>query len=176
MQKMFRRHCIAFVLAVLAGTGLHFLYTLLPNPVTAVFSPVQESVWEHLKMLYWPYLAAAILLTRNRQLKNAGYWGAHFAAMLVMALIVVGGFYFLSGAFGLESTAIDIALFVIAMAAAFYLSYRLYNSGSTREHAAVLCFFVILLGAALILFTFMPPALPLFESRTEALGWMTIPY
>ncbi|SMC68898.1 DUF6512 family protein [Papillibacter cinnamivorans] len=176
MQKMFRRHCIAFVLAVLAGTGLHFLYTLFPNPVSAVFSPVQESVWEHLKMLYWPYLVAAILLTRNRQLKNAGYWGAHFAAMLVMVLIVVGGFYILSGALGVEGTAVDVALFVIALAVAFYLSYRMYSSEAARDCAGVLCFFVILLGAAIVLFTFLPPALPLFESRAEALGWMTIPY
>lgn len=176
MQKMFRRHCIAFVLAVLAGTGLHFLYAILPNPVLAVFSPVQESVWEHLKMLYWPYLAAAILLTRNRQTKNAGYWGAHFAAMLVMTLVAIGGYYILAGALGIESTAVDIALFVVALAVAFYLSYRMYNSGAARDHAAVLCFFVVLLGAALVLFTFLPPALPLFESRAEALGWMTIPF
>ena len=49
---------LAFVLAVLAGAGLHFVYGLCPNGVTALFSPVNESIWEHTKILFWPYLAA----------------------------------------------------------------------------------------------------------------------
>ncbi len=42
-------------LSILAGSALHFLYDLWPNPLTAVFAPVNESVWEHLKLLYWPF-------------------------------------------------------------------------------------------------------------------------
>ena len=45
---------LAFVLAVLAGAGLHFVYGLCPNGVTALFSPVNESIWEHTKILFWP--------------------------------------------------------------------------------------------------------------------------
>ena len=52
-------------LSILAGSALHFLYDLWPNPLTAVFAPVNESVWEHLKLLYWPFLAAAFVLTKD---------------------------------------------------------------------------------------------------------------
>lgn len=54
------------LLAMLAGTGLHFLYEWLPNPVTALLSPINESLWEHIKLIYWPYLAAALWLNRGR--------------------------------------------------------------------------------------------------------------
>ena len=57
---------LAFVLTVLAGSGLHFVYGLCPNGVTALFSPVNESIWEHGKILFWPYLAAAVWLTWGR--------------------------------------------------------------------------------------------------------------
>ena len=57
---------LAFVLAVLAGAGLHFVYGPCPQGVTALFSPVNESIWEHVKILFWPYLAAAVWLTWGR--------------------------------------------------------------------------------------------------------------
>ena len=43
-----------FCLTLLAGIGLHALYRLCPNALTALFSPVRESLWEHIKLLFWP--------------------------------------------------------------------------------------------------------------------------
>ena len=51
--KIPKRLLAAFVLTTLAGVCLHFLYDLLPCPVTALFSPVRESIWEHLKVIYF---------------------------------------------------------------------------------------------------------------------------
>ena len=64
MPRMDRRTWIAFVIAALAGSGLHFLHTLLPCPVTALIAPVSESLWEHLKILFWPGLIASLVLAR----------------------------------------------------------------------------------------------------------------
>jgi hypothetical protein len=30
----------------------HFLYHLLPNSISAIFFPVNESIWEHMKLLF----------------------------------------------------------------------------------------------------------------------------
>lgn len=65
MRKLPKKLLTAFVVTTLAGACLHFLYVLLPNPVTALLAPVNESLWEHLKIFFWPYLAAALLLTRG---------------------------------------------------------------------------------------------------------------
>ena len=65
MPRIDRRTWIAFVIAALAGSGLHFLYTLLPCPVTALIAPVNESLWEHLKLLFWPGLIASLALARR---------------------------------------------------------------------------------------------------------------
>lgn len=56
-----------FVCAVLAGVGLHFLYARFPCTLSALLSPVCESLWEHIKILYWPYLAASAFLAWGRQ-------------------------------------------------------------------------------------------------------------
>ena len=41
-------------------------YQWWPNAVTALFSPVNESLWEHVKLVFWPFLGAALLLNRER--------------------------------------------------------------------------------------------------------------
>ena len=42
---MKKRFWLAFGIAVLAGTGLHFLYDVCPVPLVGLFAPVNESVW-----------------------------------------------------------------------------------------------------------------------------------
>ena len=63
---MKKRFWIAFFLTALAGAGLHFVYELCPLPIVGLFAPVNESVWEHLKLFFWPFLAAAFVLTRGQ--------------------------------------------------------------------------------------------------------------
>lgn len=52
-MRMKRSYFIAAIVAAAAGTALHFLYEVSPNLISALLSPVNESVWEHLKLLYW---------------------------------------------------------------------------------------------------------------------------
>lgn len=54
-----------FVCAVLAGVGLHFLYARFPCTLSALLSPVCESLWEHIKILYWPYCSATRFLRNS---------------------------------------------------------------------------------------------------------------
>ena len=58
LKKMiFVNTIITFLLAFLT----HFLYTWLPNNIIAIFFPVNESIWEHMKMLYTTILIYGIL-------------------------------------------------------------------------------------------------------------------
>ena len=49
---------VSVSLVVIVGlSGLqHFLYEWLPNPFFALFAPVSESVWEHLKIVFYPFV------------------------------------------------------------------------------------------------------------------------
>ena len=58
MKRETMRPLIYFILTVLVGTGVHFLYDWSPNVLFAMLSPVRESVWEHGKLIFWPMLAA----------------------------------------------------------------------------------------------------------------------
>ena len=65
MKKMSAKPWIVFFCALALGVLLHFLYSWFPNPIVALISPVRESLWEHIKILYIPLLMSALILGRG---------------------------------------------------------------------------------------------------------------
>ncbi len=168
--KLSKRLLIAFVLTTLAGILLHFLFDLLPSAVTAVFAPVNESIWEHLKVIYWPYLAAMLIVTGKAGRGRRSSW--LFSLLVIsVAMLVIGYVYHIS--LGGSSVAFDIGLYVVLMAIGFYLPGRL---NDTAGRSAPVFFLVVLLGVAIVLFTFLPPDHILFSDLSEVHTWYTIPY
>ena len=87
-----KRHWLLTALgAILAGAGLHFLWQALPNPLFALISPVNESVWEHLKLLYWPMLAAALVLARGP--RRIAVWAGFFPAIVLQPVFLLALYY-----------------------------------------------------------------------------------
>ena len=164
------RLLFAFVVTTLAGTLLHYLYDFLPNVVTALFSPTNESIWEHLKLIYWPYLAAMVLVTGKSGKGNRGSW--MFSLLVIsVAMLVVGYVYHIS--LGRNNVAFDIALYVILMAIGFWLPGKLKDSAG---RSAPVLFLTVLLGFCIVLFTFLPPDSILFADLSGVHTWYTIPY
>ena len=64
MRKRLYRAGLAWLMAVGVALLLRWLYVVWPNTLTAVLTPVSASPWEWGKALYWPVLAALLLLHR----------------------------------------------------------------------------------------------------------------
>ena len=43
---------IIFILCIF----LHYLYDKIPNTLTSIISPVNESIWEHMKLIYTSFI------------------------------------------------------------------------------------------------------------------------
>ena len=162
---MRKRWIAAFVLTALAGAALHFAYDLCPVPLVGLFAPVNESVWEHLKLLFWPFLAAGFALTRRQEDKPAA-WSGLLLSQLLMPLFLLGVYYPLRAGFGVESLAVDIGLYYLTLTLGFWLAHRVSRSGKLAFLSGVLVIATGLYGAALILFTLAPPELPIFMANT----------
>lgn len=160
---MKRRYFLAFVLTALAGSALHFGFALCPSPLVGLFCPVSESVWEHLKLLYWPFLAAGFVL--NRKAENAqAAWSGTLTGLLLMPVFLLGVYYTLESGFAFTAGWLNISLYILSLALGFYLSAKLARSGALSWLCGVLVILAGLYGAALILFTMAPPPLPIFLS------------
>lgn len=152
-----KRLAFAWLLTVLAGSGLHFLYPLLPLPLTALFAPVNESVWEHLKLLYWPFLAAAAVWNRR---KPAASWGGWLAALLLQPAVLASAYYLLEAGFGITSLWVDIGLYAAVLAGGFAAAPVL--SRRVGNELGLLIVLASIYGVCLAVFSLAAPALPIF--------------
>jgi len=172
--KLFpRRVLIAFVAAVLCGTLLHFVYDFFPSAITAIISPVSESLWEHLKLIYWPYLVALLILVPME--KDGGY-APWLLSLLIISAALQGIAYWYHIVCGGESFFFDVTLFVLLMAAGFLLPRLLHPLAGKTLLTVLLWLLVIALGFVLLIFTWHPPKGLLFVDLSAVRTWLTIPY
>lgn len=148
------------------GTLLHFTYALSgQNPVVGIFSPVNESVWEHLKLLFTPMLlfAEAEYYFYGKDLPN--FVPVRVFSMLLGMCTVVVSFYTYVGIIGQHYPLADIGFFILSVLLAYWFSYLFLESDCFSSRLANLFGWIglVLLIAAFILFSFNPPHIPLFE-------------
>ncbi|MEA4933487.1 MAG: DUF6512 family protein [Lawsonibacter sp.] len=157
--------------AVLLGTVLHFLYGWMPNAVTALVSPINESLWEHVKLLYWPYLLAALWLNRGRP-GGARPWLFALPLMCLLMLALGYGYHILLGG---EAMWVDFAIYLVTMGIGVWLPTRFSGpfSGIRWMLPAIL---VLVMGILIGLFTLWPPQFLLFADLSRIGAWLSIPY
>jgi len=161
------------VFIVCLGSMLHFLFSWSGGwrPV-ALIAAVNESVWEHLKLVFWPGLIFLLLSFPFLKKKTGNFWAPGTAGLLMMPLTIVVLFYGYKIIFHTHNLVYDIAIFVLAVIVGQAVGYRLMLrppfSRTVRRIAAAL-----LLAATLAfsLLSYFPPQYPLFQdSRTGDYG------
>ena len=153
-----------FSLATLGGTLLHFLYDWTGGSIlAAAFSGVNESTWEHMKLLYFPMLLFSLVQRRFfRDQEN--FWCVKLLGMALGLALIPVLFYTLNGVLGKTPDWVNIAIFYVTAAVVYYTEFRLFEAGRPERCRSGLAFVAIcLIGALFILFTFATPRIPLFQ-------------
>ena len=171
MSRLSRSVLLTFVAAVVAGSCLHFVYELFPCGVTALFAPVSESIWEHAKLIYWPCVAAALLLARKER-ESLG--PRAFSLLLAVAFMLAAGYLYHIPLEG-DSLLVDIALYVFSMGICFFLPLFLRQT-FFQNRRGLLLLLAAALGAVILVFTFLPPAGLLFTDLSGINTWQVYPY
>ncbi len=97
------------------GTALHFTYDLSGgNLLVAVFSAVNESVWEHWKLVFSPAAVFALIEIADRRKIPASFLPAKAVSMWLMPAVIVTMFY-TSKLFIKESLAFDLFTFYFSV-------------------------------------------------------------
>ena len=123
MEKSTKKLILCYLAAAALGVLLHFLFDWFPNPVTALISPVRESVWEHVKLIFYPLLAAALYMGRGGDGLGRAPWLLSMAAACTV-LLCTGYVYhiILRG----EAVPVDLILYLFALAMGFLLPRTLW--------------------------------------------------
>ncbi len=159
---------IGFAVVSLLGTALHFLYDLTGSTVAALFSGVNESTWEHMKLLFFPMLLFAVIESFfiGKEYKN--FWSIKLQGTLLGLALIPILFYTLRGIFGNTPDFVNIAIFFVSAAAAFVYETRLFKVNNPMARASKAPFFILcLIAVAFFIFTFIPPEIPLFQDPLD---------
>ena len=154
---------IGFGVTAAGGTILHFLYDWLGGEEwIAPFSGVNESTWEHMKLLFWPTFIFAIVQGRFFG-ERRDFWCVKLRGMIVGLGLIPIIFYTYNGAIGKSPDWLNIAIFFISAAAAYIYEARLFKSERVKCRAPWLAFAALaLIGLLFVIFTFRTPELGIF--------------
>lgn len=155
-----------FLFISVLGVLLHFTYEWSgDNPIVALFSAVNESTWEHLKLLFFPMLLLTIielLFTEKRQLPSNYLFARTIGILSGMAFIVIA-FYTLTGIFAKLPDAVNIALYFLGVFLALCIENKI-NRGNSQNHSAFAAIILLALTIAFFVFTKYPPSIGLFAN------------
>ena len=153
-----------FALTTLGGTLLHFLYDWTGGSIlVAPFSGINESTWEHMKLLFWPMLLFA-LIQRLFFKDQENYWCVKLAEILLGLVLIPVLFYTYNGVLGKSPDWVNIAIFYVSAAAVFLLEWWLFKKDLLHCKRPWLAFAAIcLIGVLFVVFTLAPPRIPLFQ-------------
>lgn len=156
---------IIFVL--ITGSLAHFLYDWTgKNKFVGLFTPVNESVWEHMKLLFFPMLVYSLfILCRHRDSHRCMFSSLLFGLLSGTFLIPIL-FYTYTFLIGRDIFILDIGIFIITVLIAFLLSRKVSLSCSLRPYALFLCCLTGIFLLCFIVFTCRPPKLKIFEVPT----------
>lgn len=155
---------VGFSFVSLMGTLLHFLYDWTGgNILASLISGVNESTWEHMKLLYFPLLIFALIQSRYfKEYKN--FWCMKLMGIIIGLITIPILFYTYNGAFGKSPDYLNIAIFFISAAAVFILETLLFKKEALQCKRPCLALALIcIIGIMFVIFTFLTPKIPLFQ-------------
>ena len=154
-----------FLFTSVTGTFLHFLFDLSGRSmVAAVFSAVNESIWEHMKLIYYPMLLFALVEYRFWGKNSKQFRCVKLVGILTGLTLIPVIYYTYTGIFGVSVDWLNIAIFFLAAGAAFRLENRLLQQeDACRLHSRSSLFLICMIGVIFTIFTFFPPHIPFFE-------------
>lgn len=151
------------------GALLHFTFEWSGGWRPAgVISAVNESVWEHLKLTFWPTVFWTVIeyLTIYRKVWSSypGFLLARAIGAFSMPVVIVVVFYSYTAFTGDNILAVDLSSFVIAVVLGQAVSYRLWVCCTLSPAYNRLGLGLFIIGIlALAVFTFYPPHVGIFR-------------
>ena len=161
--SLWRRQIGGFLFTAVGGILLHYVYDWLPFPLVALIAAVNESIWEHMKLLYVPLALFALIGERRMVEEYPGYWCATWWGTLAGIATIPLLYYTYTGALGVSADWFNIFIYFVAAAVALGLETHLLCHDVPCRHPNAARWFLIGLWGVFILLTFAAPHLPLFQ-------------
>lgn len=165
-KKIFNWEVAGIFWIIIIGSLLHFVYKWSNNSIiVGMIAPVNESVWEHMKLGYW----SLILFIPLEYLFIGKYVRSFFIGkalgILTLEIFVVVVFYSYTSITKEPMAAIDIGSYVVGAILCQIVSFNILKSSRFGRFDNIGKIILITIGTILILFTFYTPKFDIFRDR-----------
>ena len=166
-MKHLKKYTIIGIIFVLAkGTLDHFLYDWSgQNNIVGLFTPINESIWEHMKLLFYPMLLYSLFLIFKFRKAYSRITSSLCFGILMGTILIPIFFYAYTSVLGKDVFILDIGIFILSILIAFRLSYKLTLSCRLEPYTVLLCCSVIALLICFMFFTYHPPETRIFSYK-----------
>ena len=163
-RSIFWYELAGMILIIILGSMLHFTFELSGNqPIVGVFSAVNESVWEHLKIAFWPTILYAIFEYRYLKKRTNNFFFAKTIGIYAIMIIIPVIFYTYT-IFIEHNLTIDVLSFILAIILGQLVSFKLLTFKKLSKNLKLISIVaLVILGLAFVVFTFYPPQVQLFQ-------------
>lgn len=165
-NKLFKTLSIIGVPVIYAiASALHFFYDLTNGSVLAIlFSAVNESVWEHVKIFAVGFVIWSVIELLWAKPPFKKFIVAKTLSLYFLSLAIIVFFYSYTTIIGEPILAVDLISSAIFVALSQYITYRLTLSDNNIEEYFIVCIMLIMLYFVMFFsFTLFPPEIDLFK-------------
>ena len=163
------------IIIFFSGSLFHFLYELTGEwkPI-AVIGAVNESVWEHLKLAFWPAVFFMFLEYKLFKKKVNNFLVAKAVSLFTMPVVIIAGFYGYTALLGTHALAMDLVIFLGAILLGQFLGFKIFMAKEiSRKWTLIAMIAIIAMIAMFSLLTYFPPRVFLFQdSETGGFGFV----
>jgi len=164
MKQLKKLTIIGILFVIATGSLAHFLYDWTGNNyIIGLFTPVNESLWEHMKLVFFPMLIYSLPMIFMFGKKFPCIISSLCIGNLTGTLLIPVFYYAYTSILGKNIFLFDIAIFIASVLIAFLLSYKHALSCKLQPYTFFLIGMMCFLFTCFILFAYHPPALELFK-------------
>ena len=149
--------------ATALGTILHFVFDWTNLAFLAPVSAVNESTWEHMKILFFPMLIFALIQYPFFKAEAPGFWWIKWIGTLIAVGAIPVLFYTYNGAFGKTPDWLNILFFYLSAGLGYFVEGVLFRKRFAPKLPFIGAALLAATAIVFVLFTYFPPQLPLFQ-------------
>lgn len=169
-RSLFIWQLAGLTFAAVLGTLLHFLYDWTEIISLTPFSAVNESTWEHMKILFFPMLFFALIQSKFFAKEYTNFWQVKCVGIIVGTALIPIQFYTYNGAFGVSPNWFNVLIFFLSAFISYALEYMLFRKQALIGGSSLWAIILLMIcAAAFIVFTYFPPQIPLFQDPISKL-------
>ncbi|MDD4795401.1 MAG: DUF6512 family protein [Bacilli bacterium] len=162
-KSVFKSTIILFI----TGFFLHYAYDISNNNfLVGLFTPINESVFEHLKLAFYPILSWWLILYIFKEdiynINKERWFTGCLVSIITSILTILSIYYIMKCGFELESIFIDILSLYVGLLTGQFLGYHIYKY-YLKTNFVIVMILVLLIFISFIIFTIYPPNVLIFK-------------